>query len=225
MRIAGEITLVESTLTHQTPNNVHAYQAVLAEAALHTVERMDDNNITELELLARSKSFYERTELDFPMIASKILPVMMEPALRISLRELELATRVPDEARLGGVETVFSTRSQNTRMQTFTSLRTLVPRAETWMEPSSQEETMIVLANRAILAEGVLQAVQETDPVSFGRDNHDKIQSIVQTIGPTITKLLASVTQALMPVVKSLIKERSVVSGWICLSLFTPATT
>ena len=81
--------LAESGFEDEQSGNGHFERAILAEAALQTVLNMSDEEVAESGILDKMKSTFKDLKPHVKKVAPRILPAILEPALRLSLDALQ----------------------------------------------------------------------------------------------------------------------------------------
>ena len=94
------------------------------------------------------------------------------------------------------------------------SLSSMVSPTESGIELSELDKHLIALANRAIMGECALQALQKVDSRSLGSESFfGALKSIVQKVGPVVVKVAPAVIQAVPPVIKTIVTGSQSGSG------------
>ena len=92
----GKFARLGSDFVGQVPDNTHIYRAVVAEAALWVVEDMDDETVRTIEIVETMKSIYSDIAPQAKLLAPKLLPVLMDLALRVALDALQKQQSGPE---------------------------------------------------------------------------------------------------------------------------------
>ena len=83
--VARKLARQENDAPEQVPDNAHVYRAMLAEAALCVIEDTDEETVQNMKIVETMQSVHNGLATQARLLAPRLIPVLMEPSLRVTL--------------------------------------------------------------------------------------------------------------------------------------------